>query len=106
MVRVMSQSSSTVSRNKILRHWDVDKDTLTESIGNTQSWAKVDKKAFPYEHSRPLPKATAKKALALIEALVKPYPFQLRYAMARPLWFRFTEAWCDTGDEKKALLAV
>jgi hypothetical protein len=106
MVRVMSQSASTVSRNRILKHWDADRDTLTEPIGKTQSWASVDKQAFPYEHSRPLPKVTAQKALALIEAEVKPFPFQLRYVMARPLWFRFTETWCNTGDEKKALLSV
>jgi hypothetical protein len=102
----MHQSSSTESRKKILRNWDADKDTLTETVGKTQQWTSVKKRAFPYEHSRPLPLTTAKAGLAYITSLVKPYPFQLRYVMARPLWFRFTEAWCDTGDEKKALLAI
>ena len=60
----------------------------------------------PYHHTRMLPHSTGKKALKYIEAITSEYPFQIRYAMMLPLWYRFTEAWCDSGDEKVSLLAI
>jgi len=70
------------------------------------AWTDISNKAFPYPHSRPLPVKTAQQALHYIAAIVRKYPFQLRYSMAMPLWDRFCEAWCDTGDEKKSLLSI
>ena len=56
-----------------------------------------------YTHDRPLPWATARRALRYISAITAKYPFQLRYAMMLPLWYRFTESWCDTGSEGAAM---
>ena len=59
-----------------------------------------------YDHERPLDKKDCQKALDYIAALVKVYPVQLRLAMARPLWARFCEAYCDFGDAEAAMNAI
>lgn len=83
-----------------------DKDTLKDSVGKHMGWTDISSKAFQYPHGRPLPVSTAQKALNYITAITRRYPFQLRYAMARPLWDRFCETWCDTGDEHKSLMSI
>lgn len=61
---------------------------------------------FPYKHRRPLPEGAAQEALKYIRAISAQYPFQLRYHLALPYWYRFSEAWCESGDEGKALRAI
>lgn len=80
-------------------------DTLQDKPEVHVKWTNIEEmqKSFPYKHGRDLPRTTAKKAITYIETLTRPYPFQMRYAMALPLWYRFCDAWCDTGDEQYAL---
>jgi hypothetical protein len=59
-----------------------------------------------YRHDRPISNKDCQKALDYIAVLTKVYPVQIRYAMARPLWERFCEAWCDSGDLKAAMYAI
>lgn len=61
---------------------------------------------FKYYHTRSLPPDVAKKAIKYIIAIVAKYPFQARRGMASPLWKRFCEEWCETGDESKSLRAI
>jgi hypothetical protein len=98
------QSASTAS--KPLRNWSPEKDTLRENPGKHLKWTDVSNTMMPYAHQRPLPAKTAEHALNYISAIVRKYPFQLRYSMAMPLWDRFCEEWCETGDERKSLLAI
>jgi hypothetical protein len=105
-VKARSRSASTDYKTKVLKNWTPESDTLKDEVGKHMSWTDLSNKAFPYEHGRPMPMALARKAINYITAIVKQYPFQLRYTMALPLWARFCEAWCDTGDEQKALLAI
>lgn len=70
------------------------------------AWTDISKRAFPYDHERPLPVSSAQKAMNYIAAIVRVYPFQIRYSMAMPLWDRFCDAWCETGDEGRSLLAI
>lgn len=80
-------------------------DTLQDKVDVHIKWKHVDEmeKLFPYSHGRDLPKETAQRAIDYIEVLTRKYPFQIRYAMALPLWYRFCDAWCDTGDEAYSL---
>lgn len=98
-----SSAQPTTSTHKALQHWDDDKDTLQEKPST--GW-KASDGGFEWEHSRPLPLETAQKAMQYIGVLTKQYPFQLRYVMALPLWHRFSQEWCETGDETKALKAI
>jgi hypothetical protein len=95
---------SALDRKRILSKTSAATDTLTEKP--SKKWMSVDDPMLNYQHSRPLPKTTAKKAIKYINQLVSIYPFQIRYAMAIPLWERFAQAWCDTGDEKESLRVV
>ena len=95
---------SATDKKRILSKTSAEKDTLHEKP--SKRWMSVDNPILNYSHSRPLPKSTAKKAIKYINQLVSIYPFQMRYAMALPLWERFAQAWCDTGDEKEALRVV
>lgn len=61
---------------------------------------------FEYTHNRPLPRKTASKAMMYIRAICAEYPIESRHGIAKPLWNRFQEAWCDTGDEGKSLRAI
>lgn len=81
-------------------------DTLQDNPKVAVKWDSSQKEMFPYKHSRPLPHETAQRALDYIAVLTKIYPFQIRYAMARPLWYRFAQEWCDTGDERKSLRVI
>lgn len=98
----MSQSHSTVSVE----------DRCIDAPTKHYKWASLDSiggnKMVPYTHDRPLPKPTAEEGMKYIAAIIKKegYPFQLSYAMMLPLWYRFTESWCDHGDEKRALLDI
>ena len=105
-MRVPSRFASTVSKPKAARNWTLETDTLRDSVGKHMAWTDISNKAFPYPHSRPLTNKLAQQALNYITAIVRRYPFQLRYSMAMPLWERFCETWCDTGDEKKSLLSI
>lgn len=101
----MFQSDLAASKTKILNGWTEEKDHLREKASANEGYT-LEFGVFPYRHSRDLSKDTARKAHDYIRVLVKKYPFQIRYAMALPLWERFCEAWCDTGDEAKALGAI
>lgn len=83
-----------------------EKDTLQETPDVSMRWVVAEEGDFDYSHSRPLPKETAQKAIDYIAVLTKQYPFQLRYTMAIPLWERFAETWCNTGDEEEALRVI
>jgi hypothetical protein len=107
-VKVTSQSSSIDSKTKtkILGKWDDHRDTFTPEKG-VMGWTDISKGgAFPYEHSRPLPLQDAEQAMKYIKSITAKYPVQLRYALAIPLWRRFTQTWCETGDLKKALRGI
>lgn len=69
-------------------------------------WTNPTKKTFSYTHTRPLPRDTAIKAIKYITVIVKAYPVQIRYTMARPLWERFCDAWCNTGSASIAIRAI
>lgn len=81
-------------------------DTFRDDPVRVMRWTAAGREKFPYEHGRPLPRETAQRAIDYIKVLVEPYPLQLRYAMARPLWYRFADAWCDTGDEQESLRVI
>lgn len=81
-------------------------DTFTDDPVRVMRWTKAEKVKFPYEHSRPLPTTTAQAALDYIKVLTEGFPLQIRYAMALPLWYRFADAWCDTGDEQESLRVI
>lgn len=85
---------------------DAEKDIVNDDVAFHLKWTDAEKTKFPYEHSRPLPQETAQKAIDYIAVITKRYPFQIRWAMARPLWERFAKEWCDTGDEQKALRVI
>jgi hypothetical protein len=104
--KVHRQSASIDYRDSVRRNWADDKDTLKDSVGKHMGWTDLSNKAFPYDHGRPLPLASGQQAINYIAAITRKYPFQLRYSMAMPLWDRFCETWCDTGDEQKSLLAI
>lgn len=82
------------------------RDTLQETPDVSMRWTDVKKGEFEYTHSRPLPNDTAQKAIDYIAAITAKYPFQIRFAMATPLWERFAETWCNTGDEEEALRVI
>lgn len=69
-------------------------------------WANVAAGEFEYTHGRQLPTETAQKAIDYIAAITQKYPFQIRYAMAIPLWERFAMTWCDSGSEEESLNAI
>lgn len=83
-----------------------EEDTCQDKITDIKRYTIEGSRTFKYEHERQLPVEVSERAVAYIRALVKGYPFQLRYVMALPYWKRFSEAWCDTGDEHKALRAI
>ncbi len=93
-----------LDRQNILSKTNREKDTLREKP--SKKWMSVENPMLDYRHSRPLPKVTAKKAIKYIDQLVSIYPFQIRYAMAIPLWERFAQAWCDGSSEEQALNAI
>lgn len=102
----MSQQDSFAlaeeSKHKILSKRNKSLDTCIDSY---QSYSSNDYK-FIYKHSRTLPKPIAAKAIKYIICICKKYPFQVRMQMAIPLWERFCQEWCETGDEIKSLKAV
>ena len=100
-------SKSGAYREKILSRTSLELDTLQDKPNASNKWRDVDGKGLlPYNHTRLLPKKTAKKAIDYIDVLVRGYPFQLRYAMAIPLWERFAQEWCDTGNEESSLRVI
>lgn len=98
--------NSVQVKERILSKTTVERDTLQETPEKSAKWTKVEHTMFDYDHKRPLPNVTAQHAIDYIDAIVKVYPFQLRYAMAKPLWERFAEEWCASGDEAKALRGI
>jgi hypothetical protein len=97
---------STQVKERILSKTTEERDTLQESPDKSAKWTNVENTMFDYNHKRPLPNVTAQHAIDYINVIVKQYPFQLRYAMAKPLWERFAEEWCSSGDETKALRVI
>lgn len=91
--------------DKVKSRFNDEHDTCKDSLQDSKKYT-LEGNAFKYEHGRPIPEETAQKAIAYIRALTKRYPFQLRYYMALPYWYRFSERWCETGDEDKALRAI
>lgn len=90
----------------IKERWTADKDSLQESIDDHEG-NRFEFGILPYNHpKRALPNDVAERAHNYVFAIVKQYPFQLRYAMALPLWSRFCQTWCETGDEPTALRAI
>lgn len=80
-------------------------DICIEKVSDNKAYS-LDGFLFQYNHSRPLPKKTARKAMAYIRAISSKYPFQVRKTIASPLWERFAQEWCDSGDELKSLKAI
>ena len=107
MVKAVSQSTLVESklRSVVLSNWNIDTDQYRHDEFDNEG-DRIELGVFTYEHHRTLDKATAEKAHVYIRAIVAKYPFQLRYAMARPLWERFCKEWCATGDEERALRAI
>lgn len=84
----------------------VTAETIEVCVDNPRkhsAWKKASKDVFPYRHGRPLPMEIEQRAIDYISVLVKQFPFQLQFVMALPLWERFAQAWCETGDEQKAM---
>lgn len=100
----MSQLNFT-SLGEVKKRIDPEHDTCHDNLSDNKYYT-LQGQPFRYRHSRPLPKETGTKAVSYISALMKRYPFQLRYVLALPYWKRFSESWCDTGDEDKALGAI
>lgn len=94
--------------------YDPKKDYFVDNPTNFMKWA--DHRSISpdgtgrylnWNHPVPISNKDCQKALDYISVLVKPYPVQLRHAMARPLWERFCEAFCDTnGDLQSAMNAI
>lgn len=95
-----------MNKSEILSRTTPEQDTLMDSPEKSLRWTELSNQMFPYEHPRPLPNKVAQKAIEYIDAIVKEYPFQLRFHMATPLWERFADEWCATGDEGKALRGI
>jgi hypothetical protein len=90
----------------VKERFNPEHDTCQDKITDIKRYTLQGKKTFKYRHNRELPPEVSQKAVAYIRALVKRYPFQLRYVLALPYWYRFTEAWCDSGDEDIAMRAI
>ena len=94
------------TKEDILARSSPERDTLQETPDKSSRWTKVSETMFDYNHPRPLPNDTAQKAIDYINVIVKEFPFQIRYHMAVPLWERFSDAWCETGNESESLRAI
>lgn len=94
------------TKQRILSKTSPEKDTLRDRPEKSSKWKKASKGMFPYKHNRPLTAKQAQRAIDYIDVIVKKYPFQIRYAMALPLWYRFADEWCATGNEQEALRAI
>jgi hypothetical protein len=81
------------------------RDSLDTCIESYKSYSSNDYR-FIYRHTRPLPRQIADKAIRYIISISKKYPFQVRMQIAMPLWDRFCQEWCETGDDIKSLKAV
>jgi len=90
--------------DKVKERFNPEQDTCTDKIEDRKSYT-LDNK-YVYGHSRPLPDEAKDEATRYIRVLVNKYPFQLRYLMGLAYWNRFQEAWCDSGDRKKALRSI
>lgn len=105
----MSQHDSIASvkrnRRKILSNITVSTDTCVDKISDIDAYS-LRGYHFSYRHPRPLPKKTANKAMKYIRAICVKYPFQVRIMIASPLWERFAQEWCESGDELKSLKAI
>lgn len=100
---------SKIARRRILKNWDEEQDTLYDSPDTAGQWWRVENKAFYYNHGRGVSVENVQRALDRIKEVlddVERIPFQLQYHMALPLWERFAEEYCDTGDVEKALRAI
>jgi hypothetical protein len=94
------------SKEEILQRVDETKDRLQDLPEKSLKWQDVERMLFPYAHPRPLPRDTAEKAINYIKAIVRDYPFQLQYTMALPYWERFSQVWCESGDEDKSMREI
>lgn len=105
-MKASSRSDSIVSKKKILKNWNDERDTFAGDA-SSMGWTDLSKGgSFPYPHRRPLNVEDAEQAIRYIKVITEKYPVQIRYAMAIPLWNRFAQEWCETGDLKKALRGI
>jgi hypothetical protein len=83
-------------------------DVCTESPTPHLGWKVVNQShlGFPYHHDRMLGVNHASAAIKVIDSKVKDFPFQIRYAMALPLWYRYADMYCATGDQDKAIGSI
>jgi hypothetical protein len=83
-------------------------DICTESSVPHLGWKVVNQShlGFPYNHDRVLKVNQASDAINIIDDKVKGFPFQIRYAMALPLWYRYADMYCTSGDHEKALKSI
>lgn len=95
-----------MDKQKIIEKTSPDRDTLQDAPDKHLKWTIVNNESFQYRHKRPLPRKAAREAIKYINVLTRQYPFQLRYAMAIPLWERFSQEWCESGDLKKSLRGI
>jgi hypothetical protein len=107
MEKAVSPFGSIDSKRKkeILSRTDPAKDTCRDDYDSRKSY-KLEGNIFKYHHGRPLPKEEAEAAIEYISIIMRRYPFQLRYNLARPLWDRFCEEWCQSGDAAKSMRAI
>jgi hypothetical protein len=80
-------------------------DRCSESPASHMGWTKVNPQflGFDYAHERTLKVGDAETAIKKIEKEVSVFPFQIRYAMAVPLWERFADMYCQSGDVELAV---
>lgn len=83
-------------------------DQCTETPSKHMGWNQVssDSLSFPWRHERPIKVREAQEAVRSIEEQVKGFPFQIRFAMALPLWYRYSDSYCQSGDQEKALREI
>lgn len=94
----MSLSDST-SWVKVKERFDPDKDTC-------QTFQTKQTKKYEYQHTRPLPEDVRERSTKYIDVITAKFPFQMRHLMGLAYWKRFSESWCDYGDEQKAMRAI
>lgn len=100
----MGQSNST-SLAAVKKRFNKEHDTCQDKITDRDTYT-LSGKGYRYLHGRPMPSATRDAAIQYIKVLTAKYPFQMRSLMGQALWNRFSETWCDTGDQLKSLRAI
>ena len=108
MVKAVPHSNSVYSNaeiKKILSNYDLEYYDRCQDDPNNSEF-NVDGLIFPYEGERALKVWQAEQAMRYIAVICRKYPFNLRRDFAVPMWLRFSAAWNDTGDIRKAMRAI